>query len=167
MKEPAYQNKQLYCECQLVSIWNAARFWGLDRLVPKMGTKKYRTICKNACAMSGACIDTDFEMVRLELKWFKIEWRLETIALFLPCEMSVFCERGYHSVLAVAYKRGATGKPWTNKLLMLNWKKYEQAWLGWGQVLTSANLRVAPRLIAPPRVVDNLKACQPNIVGKF
>ena len=39
-----YQNEQLYSECRLVSLWNAARFYNLE--VPEIGSKEYDKICK-------------------------------------------------------------------------------------------------------------------------
>jgi len=167
MTNPVYQNDQLYCECQLVSIWNAARFWGFGKSVPKMGTRQYKTICHKARAIHGGIILVDPEVERLGLAFFPIWYRLETVAAYMPCEMSVLCERGYHSVLAIAYKKGRTSKPWTDKFLMLNWRKGYEAWLPWGEILAQANLNVRPKMIAPKRLVDNLKSCQPHIIGRM
>jgi len=151
-----YQNKQLYCECQLVSVWNAARFWGYEDLVPKMGTRKYKSICKKARCLCGSAININFEIERLGLGLLPLSWRENSICELLPCAMKVFCERGYHSVLAIAHKNGKKNKSWTNKFLITNWRKYHIAWISWGEILACAALSQPPMLIAPKRMIRNL-----------
>lgn len=160
--DPNYQNTQLFCECQIVSLWNAARFWGLGSLVPKMGTRRYKDICRRANAIYGGVINIDFEAERLGLAYFPIEWdkltpMLPGVSTQLPCVMNVFCERGYHSVLAVAHRIGEPSKPWTSKFLMLNWRR-RKAWIPWGEILTSAHIMIPPRIIAPKLMIANLSA---------
>ena len=78
----------------------------------------------------------------------------------------MFCERGYHSVLAVAYKRGRPRKSWTDKLFMANWRKGRADWVSWGEILTCAELRRTPRLIAPLRMIQMYEAAKVNFPGK-
>lgn len=154
--ELPYQNEQSYSECRLVSIWNAARFWGLSSLVPRMGTAAYKRTCEKAMAIHGAALDTSDELRRLGLDTHPLRWRLSCIIENLPCEMKVFCERGYHSVLAVSYKKGR--KPWTSRFFVANWRKKGKAdWITWGEILASANLDKNPLLIAPMRMIRNMR----------
>jgi len=161
MNHPEYQNEQLYSECKLVSIWNAARFWGLERLVPKIGTRRYKEICKKAKCIHGSALETKFERERLGLEYFDLQWDVYWVAKYLPCAMAVHCERGFHSVLAVAYKKGKPRKTWTDQFLVANWRKQTE-WISWGEILSCGHLQWTPRLIAPARMVENLKACGKN-----
>jgi hypothetical protein len=163
-KDPDYQTKQLYGECRLISVWNAARFWGLDNLVPVIGTPKYRMICKKANSIAlengnypGSGITVEYELKRLDLGILPISWNVGVIAKSLPCELWVNCEIGYHSVLAVGYKKSVSGKVWLDELELVYWfKDGSVGWVPWGEVLACGMLTAPPRYIAPIRVINNL-----------
>lgn len=111
-----YQNAQLYSECQLVAMWNAARFWSMNVSLPKMGTRRYRKICKDALALHGAAINPLDEEHRVGLaRNYGPHERLGWVRKHLPVHVSVFCHRGYHSVLIV----GVEG----NDVLLANYAK--------------------------------------------
>lgn len=96
-----YLNNQKYYECQLITLWNVAIFWGLGKLVPKQFSKNYKRICDRARCMYGSVIDKEFEIKRLNLKAIIGKYNLKWIKYNLPVELSIFCHRGYHSVLIV------------------------------------------------------------------
>ena len=98
-----YQNTQLYTECQLIAIWNAARFYGMEDLIPKLGTPEYEQACEKFHCKNGSCLGVIKEINRLKLKKVNGKWNLNWIEKNLPVELSVFQTRegGAHSILAV------------------------------------------------------------------
>jgi len=126
-----YQNKQLWSECMLVSLWNAARFHDVPK-VPKIGTKEYKKIAIECKCINGACLsDIEKEAKRLGLisqegelsiKWFKEN---------LPVEFGVHCHRGYHSILVVNVKK--------DKLLLANYALGRTHWMNWDTFLEKSN----------------------------
>jgi hypothetical protein len=162
-----YQTKQLFGECQLVAVWNAARFWGLDKIIPVIGTPEYKRICKKANSIAlgngnypGDGVTQQFELERLGLGVFPLRWDVGVIARSIPCELWVNCEIGYHSVLVVGYKKSVSGKVWLDELEVVYWFKDGRVdWVPWGEVLACGNLAAPPRYIAPIRVISNLVAC--------
>lgn len=98
-----YQNAQLYLECQLISIWNAARFYNKEELVPKMGTPEYEQACEDFHCKNGSCLGVIKELNRLGLKMIGGKWDLKWISKNLPVELSIFKtkEGGAHSILVV------------------------------------------------------------------
>jgi hypothetical protein len=94
-----YQNNQLYCECQLVALWNAARFYGID--VPTIGTKQYKCICDESGCLYGGCININKEISRLGLKIIPGRTDILWVRKNIPVHFAIFCHRGYHSVLAI------------------------------------------------------------------
>jgi hypothetical protein len=132
-----YQNKQLWCECWLVSLWNAYRFFG--KIPPTMGTPEYRKICEDACCISGACFNSGIERERkrLGIKFVPGQYKLSWIKNNLPVELSLFTKhRGYHSVLVV--------KTWKNKIQLANYTYGKLQWLPWSRVLELCNKRECP-----------------------
>lgn len=127
-----YQNKQLYCECQLVALWNAYRFLG--GTPPVIGTKEYRSICKNGSCLYGPCINITTERKRLGLVFVPGEYKLKWVRENLPVHFLLFTKhRGYHSVLVVKVKR--------NKLLLANYTRGKLQWLSWKKVLKMSNTK--------------------------
>ena len=116
-----YQNNQLWSECQLVSIWNARRFWGLD--APRMGTKEYEKICKQFHCISGACLGLRKDPESFGIKRINGGRNLRWIKKNLPVEIGIYCHRGYHSVLIVDYKG--------DKLLLTNYARGRTHWIEW------------------------------------
>jgi len=118
-----YQNRQLYSECQLVAMWNACRYYNMPVALPKMGTRHYKQICKQACAIHGAALFTEFELTRVGLTRKFIKPRLAEVRTHLPVHLAIFCHKGFHSVLVVSVKG--------NKVLLANYAKGRSHWLRW------------------------------------
>lgn len=137
-----YQNGQLYCECQLVAIWNACRFWGLGG-VPVPGTSEYRDACEEAHAICGGVIGVNKQIQKYHLVaepgFYKLAW----VRSHLPVEFSVFCHRGYHAILAVAVRN-----KW---VLVANYAQNRSHWIGWTKLKKIANKRVLPIQFRPDR----------------
>lgn len=102
-----YQNTQLYMECQLVAIWNAARFYGMEDEVPKIGTNEYEEACNRFACKSGSCLGVGDELNRLGLKYVEGKWDYEWIRNNLPVELSIIPSDGRaHAILAVEERMG-------------------------------------------------------------
>lgn len=136
-----YQNYQLYCECQLVALWNAGRFHGLE--VPKPGTRKYREACRRARAIYGGCLDLEPERQRLGLRLVPGFLMLGWVRKNLPVHFAIFCHRGYHSVLAVEV-RGS-------RVLLTNYAKGRVHWIDWWKLAKKTNVHTRPYSILPLR----------------
>lgn len=120
-----YQNKQRYEECRLVSLWNAARYFGIE--VPEFGSKQYEDACEKACCIVGACIDISEEEERLGLRRVRGKRSLHWIRRNLPVELGIHHPRkGFHSVLVVEVKRG--------RVLLTNYASNRVFWLRWNTV---------------------------------
>ena len=132
-QEIKYQNRQLYCECQLVSLWNAKRF--LEN-IPEMGSKQYKKICEESYCVAGSCLNKNKEIERLNLKAIKGKMTLEWIKNHLPVQFSVFCHRGYHCVLAIAVKK--------EKILLTNYTKGKLHWMSWKKLKEIHNRHLRP-----------------------
>ena len=117
-----YQNKQLYYECRLVSLWNACRYYGIKK-IPVMGSKRYYKICKKARGINGAVIIIKDEVERLLLKYNKGSRSLKWVKSHLPVELGIVCHRGYHSVLCIKVKK--------NKLCLTNYSIGKLCWIDW------------------------------------
>lgn len=129
-----YQNTQLWCECQLVSIWNACRYWGLN--YPVMGTKEYRASCAEARAIKGAAVNATKQFRKFGITRSCGYYVLSWVRYNLPVEFSVFCHRGYHSVLAVAAD--------DDRVLLANYAYGITYWLNWDRLYDISNKRVKP-----------------------
>jgi hypothetical protein len=130
-----YQNRQIYCECQLIAIWNAARFWGRSDL-PEMGTADYKKRCERAAAIAGGAIFPNFELKTFGLVASRGKYTFRWVCSNLPTHFAVFCHRGYHSVLVVEVKG--------SKVLLVNYAKGRTHWMEWTRLLAISNRRVAP-----------------------
>jgi len=137
MATKKFQNTQKYCECQLVSLWNAVIFHNQE--IPTLGTKFYRQVVLRTNGMHGACFWTDMrkEFKRMGIHPVRGKYDLKWVRRNLPVEFSVFLpERGYHSTLAIgAYK---------NKLLFANWAEGRLHWAPWSRVLEVSNKEELP-----------------------
>jgi len=129
-----YQNTQLWNECALVSIWNACRFWGLD--YPVMGTKEYRLSCVEACAINGGATRVARQFRKCGIVRVYGKYVFGWVRRNLPVEFSVFCHRGYHSVLVVAVKR--------NRVLLTNYARDMTYWLSWDKLLDMSDEKCRP-----------------------
>lgn len=120
-----YQNTQLWSECRLVALWNAAKFYNIT--TPKPGTEQYEQICEDGCCIIGACINIEPEVKRLRLKLIQGKINLNWIKKNLPVNIGIrHPRRGFHAVLVVK----ANG----NKLLLANYAKGRLYWLPWRKI---------------------------------
>lgn len=129
---PKYQNGQLCNECSLVTIWNAARFWGIYP-VPKMGSQNYRKICRILGGFDEGCDDRDIEreMVRLGLTKKKGPFSLQWVRESLPVEFTLRVghgkNRGLHSTLGVEVDG--------QRIRLLNYENCaKDRWIYWSQI---------------------------------
>jgi len=130
-----YQNNQLYCECQLVALWNAARFYGIND-IPQMGTQLYDDICDKGCCVYGGCININHEWDRLNLKAIRGTMNLRWVKKNIPVHFAVFCHRGYHSVLAVKVVK--------NKITLANYARNRLHTIDWNILKSKHNKNVKP-----------------------
>lgn len=132
--EIKYQNGQICNECALVTVWNAARFWGIHP-VPRFGSQNYKKICRLLGGFGEGCHEKDLskEMKRLGLKkrrgYFDIKWIKDN----LPVEFSI--KTGYgdnqclHSTLAVEVNG--------QRIRLLNYENStRERWIYWQQIKT-------------------------------
>ncbi len=131
-----YLNNQKYCECQLISLWNTVIFFGLDHLVPKINSKKYKLICKKALCIHGGVIRKNFEIERLNLKFIKGVYKLNWIKKHLPVELSIHCHRGYHSILIIDINK--------NNLTLTNYARNRLHKIKWKSLLDKVNKHINP-----------------------
>ena len=102
-----YQNTQLYMECHLVAIWNAARFFGMEHKIPKIGTEEYDKWCLKYACKSGSCIGLKKEFKRLGLKRVEGKWNFDWIKNNLPVVLSIYPPKQRpHAILAVKEQFG-------------------------------------------------------------
>lgn len=120
-----YQNYQLWSECQLVALWNAARFYGIN--VPKIGSMQYKKICSESCCIFGGCININKEIERLGFNVILGKFNFKWVKRNLPVDFTLFTHKGYHSVLAIGVK--------DKKLLLLNYATGRKHWLSWKKLL--------------------------------
>jgi len=59
MMNKKYQNNQLWCECQLVALWNACKFLGKEP--PILGSSDYCFVCIDSGGVYGGCINIEKE----------------------------------------------------------------------------------------------------------
>lgn len=132
---PDFQNSQRWSECQLVALWNAARMLGVDEsLIPTPRQKRYRHIVADCGCLYGACVDVGPELERLGLKLVPGSWSIEWIKTHIPVEMTIFCHRGYHSVLVVD-ARTSLSAPLDNwELRLANYARGQLRWVGWNRI---------------------------------
>ena len=134
-----YQNRQRWSECQLVSIWNAMRYWGIDPKIPGIDTDEYRSICAKYHAINGAALRISGERRRLGLSRVQGKKTFAWLRSHLPAELGVFCHQGYHSTLAIGVRR--------NKVLLTNYARGRTFWISWR--LLKTKLRDNPCQLVP------------------
>lgn len=142
-----YQNGQLWHECQLVAIWNAARFWGMDNLAPRMGSRAYRMRCRAANTIyrrhSDKPFQTNQEFEQCGLESVHGEYTLEWVQAHLPVAISIHTSRWkFHRVLIVEVKG--------SKVLLANYAKGRTHWMAWDK-LYAICYGVADAKQFPPR----------------
>lgn len=118
-----YWNNQKWCECQLVTLWNAAIYHDID--VPIRYGKEYKKDCHDGCAINGGCIDKSHVLSKLKLKPIKGKLTWQWCSKHLPCEFSVFCHRGFHSVLSVEVDKKR------KRIAVTNLDRDRITWLQW------------------------------------
>lgn len=128
-----YWNNQKYSECQLVSLWNVAIFYGIK--VPKRYGKEYIKDCKVACAINGSALKKDHVIEKLSLKSFSHKLNYLWVVKHLPCEFSIFCHRGFHSVLAISFNQKR------KKFCVLNYARNRVHYLSWKEIAKIHNKR--------------------------
>ncbi len=145
-----YQNSQLYQECQLVTLWNAARFHGITDL-PVPGTELYYQICYDSGGTNGGCISIRDEIQRLEMRCIEGPINLQWVRRNLPVSFSLLCwegqpdsnmiSNGYHSVLAVAVKG--------NRVTLANYARGRLHHMEWRALKKMQNKHVKLHSIIP------------------
>lgn len=130
-----YWNNQRYSECKLVSLYNAAIFHNLP--TPIRYGEEYIQDCEKAYAITGPALTTGTERViaKLNLKPIPIQCTLDEIRKNLPVEFSVFCHRGYHSILAVKVKG--------NRVLLTNYARGRTHWMPYNKLKRIHNKHVS------------------------
>jgi hypothetical protein len=121
-----YWNNQKYSECQLVSLWNAAIFHGIE--VPKRYGKEYVNDCKIGLAINGSCLKKDHVIKKLNLKSIKHKINFRWVIKHLPCEFSIHCHRGFHSILAVSFDRKR------KNFCIVNYIRNKNHYLSWNEL---------------------------------
>lgn len=116
-----YWNDQIYYECQLIALWNAAIYQGIS--VPFRYGLEYIEDCEEARALHGGAINVDKVIQKLQLEPVKGQCNWNWIKQNCPVEFKISCHRGWHSVLMVdvdVKKR---------KVLLANYAKGRVQWL--------------------------------------
>lgn len=155
----SYQNNQIWSECLLVSIWNAARYYGINP-VPEIGSVSYKKICKELEGIDEGVYPNKAkrELYRLGLMSIEGKWSYNWISKNLPVEIPVFfpesrCfEESFHSSLAVRARDG--------KVLLLNYKR-DWRWVMFSKIKESMFNRNEHRLYKPNAIVKTSKGCRP------
>lgn len=131
-----YWNNQKYCECKLVTLWNAAIYHNI-KILDRYGDE-YITDCKKAGAIYGGCIDSDYIIKKLGLKPSQGYLNWNWIKMNCPIEFSIFCHRGYHSVLAVDINLK------NKKVLLTNYAKNRVFWVKINNLIEMQNKHIYP-----------------------
>ncbi|KKL78758.1 hypothetical protein LCGC14_2021620 [marine sediment metagenome] len=131
-----FWNDQKYSECQLVTLWNAAMYYGID--VPTQYGAEYKMECVRAKAIHGAAIASGHLINKLGLKAINGRLNWEWIKTNCPIEFPIFCYRGYHSVLMVDVN---TVK---KRVLLTNYTKGKLCWVSIDNLIKMHNKRVRP-----------------------
>jgi len=135
---PKFWNNQKYHECQLISIWNAGIYY--NQTVPLRYGKEYIEDCERGCTIHGSCINSNHVIHKMHLKPIKgiLSWNWIKRNRKYPVEYSLFCHRGYHSVLAI--KVDIKKK----KVLLANYAKDRLYWLSVDRLIKLHNKHVVP-----------------------
>lgn len=113
-------------ECQLVTIWNACRYYGFNN-VPKIGSKEYKDKCRKYKCINGFAIGTINELVSYGLTFHVGKWDKEWIISNIPIECAIFKnELGTHSILIVKYEN--------DRFLVTNYAKDRTHWMTYEQL---------------------------------
>ncbi len=111
-------NKQLYSECQLITIINAHIFYGGDYIKP--GYFEYERLVDFTCARHGGaiCIDNAlkyFSLKVIPLKRISIDIIKTFLDVNIPIALCIYDKQvGNHSVLCVGY--------YSNSLQIMNYQ---------------------------------------------
>lgn len=129
-----YWNGQQHFECQLVTLWNAAIYYGIK--VPERYGPEYQADCEKACAIIGSVIDKEHVIQKLRLKAIrgKLKWRW--VKRNLPVEFTIYSHRGNHSILAIEVRK--------KSLIVLNHFKGFNCRLSWKVIKKMHNQHTVP-----------------------
>ena len=109
-----YWNNQKYSECQLVAIWNAAIYLGID--APKQYGKEYKEDCTKGGCLYGSCINIDHVLEKLNTQMVAGDLNKKWMSENFPVIYSVFSpSRGLHATTAI----GIDG----DKIILANYPK--------------------------------------------
>jgi len=165
-----YQNGQKWCECSLVAMWNAARYFGLS--APKIGTREYYDRCRATgkfTLKNGIVNEKRFnrwfdgwefyeELERLGLNFKLMRYNFRGLSTNLPFDITIYpCKSTYngnglawsHTVLAVDVNRR------DRKFLLANYDKTKMCWLSWDFIKRRKDDRFPPKSYSS-RVVHSL-----------
>lgn len=132
-----YINNQKWCDCQLITLLNACIFYNKIKIKPY--SKKYNILAEITGSVHGSCLNKNvaydmlgvsFENGKMDFNWIKNN---------LPVEFSVFCHRGYHSVLAVKVKN--------DKIQLANYYRNKLYSISWNSLIKMQNRHVKPSKI--------------------
>jgi len=131
-----YWNNQIYYECKLVSIWNAAIYHDIS--VPIRYGDEYIRDCKMAMATYGSCLRENYVVKKMNLQKTKGKLNWNWIKKNCPAEFSIFCHRGYHSVLSIDINLK------NRKVLLANYAKGRLCWINVNKLIKMHNKHVSP-----------------------
>lgn len=132
-----YINNQKYCDCSFITLINATIFWDKVQLLPY--TKRYNKLAADAGCIYGSCLNLNEVYTLLNITTVKGKMNLKWIRTHLPVSFSIFCHRGFHSVLCVAVKN--------NKLCLTNYYRNKLKWVEWCKIKKIQCKRLKPKQI--------------------
>lgn len=99
----------------------------------------YNRLAHKAHCINGSCINLNEAYKLLNIKFIKGKLNLNWIKRNLPIEFSIFCHRGYHSVLCVKVEN--------NKLQLTNYYRNRLYSISWDKLKKLQNKHVKPKQI--------------------
>ena len=142
-----YQNTQHYSECQLVTLLNVVRYFGMEDNVPELDTKEYEKMCIKYHCICGSCLNMEEAYDEYNLKRETGTWEFNWISRNVPIELSVSTKRqGNHSILVIKCK--------DDKFLVTNYIKGRVQWLQFSQL---EKMKINNNHFLPKAIKLNLK----------
>lgn len=129
-----YQNKQLYSECQLVAVINAAIKLGQPSV--KIGSNEYERLVDLVGARYGSAISVELAYTYLRLKFVdtKPEWSSVEMAVCkgLPLSLAIWSKHyGYHEISIVDKKHDNIRGGYLLKVPNLKRHTDTRMWIHW------------------------------------
>jgi len=121
----AYQERQLYAECQLVTVINAAKYYGIT--TPEIGDPEYEELVDLVGAKHGSaiCIAKSHHLlgvVAVDIHPSSLKKLRNILSGGHPVGIDVWGKRtGFHSVLAADYKFGFYRLTNASKIVKNGW----------------------------------------------